>query len=160
MLEQIQARRNSRARVLLPSRKRSAMRKTTVGVALVCMLAAGPSFAHHGPAALGTVRITQPVLAGGMTLQPGTYEIRDTGEHGTPLPGQAEDAQAVIEFVANGMVVARDLAEVMPGRAVAVGTSGSSRQPIVQMLKGGDFMRISKDQGGERFLIHLRVAGS
>src|SRR5688572_10065295 len=136
------------------------MTKTTLGVALVCMLAAGQSFAHHGPAALGTVRITQPVLAGGTTLQPGTYEIRDTGKHGTPLPGQSEEAQAEIEFVANGMVVARDLAEVMPGRAVPVGTSGSSSHLVVQMLKGGDFMRISKDQGSERYLIHLRVAGN
>ena len=55
------------------------MRKTSVGVALACILAADPAFAHHTPSDLGTVRITQPVLAGGKVRQPGTYDIRDTG---------------------------------------------------------------------------------
>jgi len=56
-------------------------------------------------------------------------------------------------------VVARDVAELMPGLSGPVGTSGSSGRPSVQKLKGGDFLRISKDQNGERYLIHLRVAG-
>ena len=133
------------------------MTRTTVGFALACALAGGPAFAHHSPASLGTARITQSVVAGGTTLQPGTYEIRDTGEHAKPLPGQAPDSQAMVEFVANGMVVARDVAEVMSGREV-VGTSGSSAGLRVQMLKGGEFLRISKEQGGERYLIHLPVA--
>ena len=133
------------------------MTKFTVGLALACALAAGPAFAHHEPASLGTVRITQPVLAGGTTLQPGTYEVRDTGDHVTPLPGQSPDAQTVIEFVKDGMVVAKDVAEVMPGRAGAVGTSGSSGRVRAQMLKGGDFLRVSTDHNGERYLIHLPV---
>jgi hypothetical protein len=127
------------------------------------MLAAGPVLAHHAPSTLGTVRITQAVKAGGTMLQPGTYEIRDTGEHATPLPGQSEDAQTRIEFVANGMVVARDIAELMPAQPAPVGTSGatsgaSSARPRVEMLKGGDFMRVSASHGGERYLIHLPVA--
>lgn len=136
------------------------MTKTIAGIALACALAAGPAFAHHAPASLGTVRLTQAVIAGDTTLQPGTYEIRDAWEHVAPLPGQSDDAQTVIEFVVNGMVVARDVAEVTPSKTVPVGTSGSSARPIVQMLKGGGFMRISKSQNGERYLIHLRVAGN
>ena len=139
------------------------MTKISVGLALalVSALAAGPVFAHHAPVSLGTVRITQPVMAGGTTLQPGTYEVRDTGDHATPLPGQSPDGQAIIEFVKDGMVVAKDAAEVMPGRSGAVGTSGSSSKQLrVQMLKGGDFMRIATDHNGERYLIHLPLAAN
>lgn len=136
------------------------MMQTTLGIALVCALAAGPAFAHHSAVSLGTVRITQPVTAGGTTLQPGTYEVRDTGEHTKPLPGQSEDAQATIEFVSNGTVVARDVAEVMTAAPVPVGTSGSSSRLVVQTLRGNEFVRISTNRNGERYLIHLPMAGS
>jgi len=133
-------------------------RMITACLALV-VLAAGPALAHHAASSLGTVRITQPVMAGGKMLQPGTYEIRDTGEHATPLPGQSADAQTYVEFVANGTVMARDIAELMPGQNAPVGTSGgSSARPRVELLKGGDFMRVSTSHGGERYLIHLPVA--
>ena len=135
-------------------------RMITVCLALAGVFAAAPALAHHAASTLGTVRITQAVLAGGTMLQPGTYEIRDTGEHVTPLPGQAEDAQTYVEFVANGMVVARDVAELMPGRPGPVGTSGgSSARPLVQLLKGGDFLRVTTYRQAERYLIHLPVAG-
>jgi hypothetical protein len=99
-------------------------------------------------------------MAGGKTLQPGTYEIRDTGQHGTPLPGQSADAQAVIEFVAEGAVVATDIAEVMPGVPGAVGTSGAATTRLrLERLRGDEFMRVSAYRGGERYLIHLPIAG-
>ena len=137
-------------------------RMITACFALV-VLSAGPALAHHAASMLGTVRITQPVMAGGKMLQPGTYEIRDTGEHVTPLPGQSADAQTYVEFVANGMVMARDVAELMQDEPGPVGTSGTSggtsSRPRVDMLKGGDFMRVSMSRGSERLLIHLPVAG-
>jgi hypothetical protein len=121
--------------------------------------AAGAVYAHHEPSTLGTVQITQPVMAGGTRLEPGTYEIRLTGEHLTPLPGQSEEAVQRIEFVRNGMVAARDAAEVIPAEGGPVGTSGGeATRPRVQMLKGGDFLRVSTTRGGERYLIHLAVA--
>jgi hypothetical protein len=135
---------------------------TTAALALGTLLSTSIS-AHHAPAALGTVRLTQPVMAGGKMLQAGTYEIRDTGEHATPLPGQSDEAQTYVEFVANGTVAARDIAEVMTSEAVAVGTSGAtsggtSTRARVEMLKGGDFMRVSMSRGGQRYLIHMPVA--
>lgn len=134
------------------------MAKATVGLAFVCVLAAAPVSAHHGAAVLGTVQITQPVLAEGKMLPPGTYEIRDTGEHVMPLPGQSEDAQTYVEFVANGTVVAREVAEVMPGRPRPVGTAGrAAAQPRVELLRGGDFLRVSTHRENERYLIHLPV---
>ena len=75
------------------------MKMLTVTLALACALSASSALAHHPTATLGTVQITQPVMAGGTVLQPGTYEVRDTGEHVKPLPGQSEDAQTRVEFV-------------------------------------------------------------
>ena len=133
-------------------------RMITACFALVA-LGAGPALAHHAASMLGTVRITQSVMAGGKMLQPGTYEIRDTGEHVTPLPGQSADAQTYVEFVANGIVMARDVAELMQDQPGPVGTSGgTSSRPRVEMLKGGDFVRVSMSRGAERLLIHLPVA--
>jgi len=111
---------------------------------------------------LGTVRLTQPVLADGKPLSPGTYEIRLSGEHVTPLPGQSEDAGQWVEFVRDGMVAGREVAEVLPGPERAVGTSGSPAEGAarVEMLRGGDFLRVSANQGGARYLIHLPVAHS
>jgi hypothetical protein len=112
--------------------------------------------AHHGArGTLGTVRVTTPVMAGGTRLEPGVYEIRDTGQHVMPMPGQSADAEVYVEFVRNGMVVAREVAELIDPEGTAVGTSGSNSPARFEMLKGGDFARVSLTHDGERYLIHL-----
>lgn len=134
-------------------------RMTNACLALAGVLAAGPALAHHAASVLGKVRITHAVLADGKVLQPGTYEIRLTGEHLMPLPGQSEDAGQRVELVAHGIVAARDVAEVMAGGGVAVGTSGGSgARARVDLLKGGDFLRVSMSRDGERYLIYLPIA--
>jgi hypothetical protein len=131
-----------------------------ITVALGCLLAVLPTMAHHGPSVLGTVRITQPVMAGGQILEPGTYEMRLTGEHVDPLPGQSADAEQMVEFVKDGRVMARDVAQVMPGPASVVGTSGGASPPArVERLKADDFVRVSMNREGERFLVFLPIAG-
>ena len=129
--------------------------RTVVAYALGCALLAAPAFAHHSPSSLGSFRLTNPVQAGGTTLQPGTYEVRLTGEHVTPLPGQSDEATQRIEILSNGQVVARDAATVMAVTAAAVGTSGAPTFGRVEMLKGGDFLRVSFNKGSERFLLHF-----
>ena len=135
------------------------MTKTTlVSLVLGWVLSAGPAFAHHGPSSLGSIRLTHAVQVGGTTLQPGMYEVRLTGEHMPPLPGQSEDAVQGVEIVQNGQVVAKDAATVMPESHAAVGTSGGQARGRVEMLKGGDFVRASFSNGTERFLLHFAVA--
>lgn len=124
--------------------------------ALGCVMTVAPALAHHGPSSLGTVRFNQPVQVGGVTLQPGTYEVRLTGEHVAPLPGQSDEGEQRVEFVSSGQVVAKEVATVIPvSTAAVVGTSGSPSVGRVQMLKGNEFMRVSFNKGNERFLIHL-----
>jgi hypothetical protein len=109
------------------------------------------------------VTITQPVMADGMPLAPGTYEIWITDERPAAGAGSS-DAQRVVEFTQNGQVVAREVAEVFPraGREV-VGTSGTagSARARVEMLRGGEFVRVSINEADGRYLIHLPTgAGS
>ena len=131
----------------------------TFGIALVCALTAGPALAHHGPSMLGTVQITDAVMLGQTPLQPGTYEMRLTGEHLAPLPGQSEEAGQVVEFVKDGVVVGKDGAEVIAAASAPVGTSGrQATRARVERLKGDEFLRISMTKDGERYLIHLPLA--
>jgi len=128
----------------------------TIVLTFLAVFAAATAFAHHAPGSLGTVRIAEPVMAGGMPLQPGVYEIRDTGEHPDVLPGQSPDSRTKIEFVAGGKVVASDGAELMDASTTVAGTSGgSASRPRVEHLKGDEFLRISTTRDGERYLIYL-----
>lgn len=135
--------------------------KIIIRFALVLGLVVAAAASTYGASlTLGTVRIAQPVLADGKQLAPGTYEVRLTDEFLPPNPGQSPDAVRVVEFVKDGQVVARDAAEVMTPEGAAVGTSGraDSSKPRVEMLKGGEFVRVSATRDGVRYLIHLPVA--
>jgi hypothetical protein len=104
---------------------------------------------------LGTVRLTQPVVADGKPLPAGTYELRLTGQSLQPLPGQTPGGEQYVEFVSNGTVAGREVAVVMPVASASAGASGAATQPRVEMLRGGEFLRISTNRGGNRYLIHL-----
>jgi hypothetical protein len=135
--------------------------KIIIRVALALGMVAATAAAYAASVTLGTVRITQPVLADGKPLPPGTYEVRLTDEFLPPNPGQSPDAVRVVEFVKGGQVVARDGAEVITSEGSSVGTSGGaagSSRPRVDLLKGGEFVRVSATRDGMRYLIHLPVA--
>jgi hypothetical protein len=124
------------------------------------LLGVSTAWAHHTTPGRThpTVTITQSVMAGGEPLAPGTYEIWITDERPDVGAGAPSDAQRVVEFVQNDKVVAREVAEVFPrGDAQAVGTSGSAGRATarVEMLKGGDFVRIAVNDADARYLIHL-----
>jgi hypothetical protein len=109
---------------------------------------------------LTAVQITQSVLANGKPLPAGLYELRLSNERPTPLPGQSPDAERWVEFVANGAVVARDVAVVL--RDDDLPSVGASSVPArdgtrVELLKGGEFLRISVRRGSERYLVYLPV---
>jgi hypothetical protein len=148
-------------------------RHSISAVAAACVLAAGLSvqasaradaaFAQteSTSAVLGTVRITHPVLANGQALPPGTYQLRVTAERPQPLPGQSAAAQRWVEFVAaDGTVIGRDIAEIIGFDERPVGTSGRAGRggTRVEMLRGGDFLRVSAYGDEGRYLIHLPVA--
>ena len=111
--------------------------------------------------ALAQVRIPVTVTANGQPLPAGTYELRLAG--GAPIPnaGQSPDSQRFVEFVGGGSVVGRDVAEILRDSDLpAVGASAERAADGVRVdvLKGGDFVRVSVKREGTRYLIHLPVA--
>ena len=109
---------------------------------------------------LTTVRIGTAVTAGGTSLPVGAYEIRLTGERPAPLAGQPQNSQEWVEFVADGKVVAREAAEILYDDDLEAAGEGSQRVKSgtrVEMLKDGEFLRISVKRERERYLIYLSV---
>ena len=107
-----------------------------------------------------SVRIPVAVLADRKPLPAGLYSLRLTGEQPSQ-PGQPPGAQEIVEILAGGNVVARETAEVLRDEALpAVGASSVSVQSgtRVEMLKGGEFLRISMKRDGARYLVYLPIA--
>ena len=138
-------------------------------VLLSCLVAgsfgAGNAWAHHTVAGrvhpvMTTVQITQPVLAGGQPLAPGTYELIVTDESPAIEAGRSNETQRWVEFVRDRMVVARELAEVFPHPETPVGTSGApgASRAIVQKLKADDFVRVSVNAPNARYLVYLPLS--
>jgi hypothetical protein len=117
------------------------------------------AWAHHQVAGRThpTVTITQQVLADGKPLPPGKYEVWITDQRPDVGAGAPSENQRVVEFAQNGQVVAREIAEVFPSGRDVVGTSGNAgpARARVERLTGGEFIRVSVNEPGGRFLIHL-----
>ena len=133
---------------------------------LVCAFSTGRPIAEFGDVAnadanvLATVRIGIAVAAGGTLLSPATYQLRLTGEHPDPPVGQPRNAQEWIEFSKDGNVVAREAAEILyDDDLTPLGASSQRARPgtRVEMLKGGEFLRISVKRERDRYLIYLPV---
>jgi hypothetical protein len=121
---------------------------------VVWLSTASPAIAQtQGPAAaVRKFTVSEPVLAGGAPLAPGTYEIRIVTAGGETTSGST--AQRAVEIVAGGKVVAREVAEIVAA-SETVGTSGNPSSVRVEKLKEGDFVRVSFVEGTDRYLIYL-----
>jgi hypothetical protein len=115
-----------------------------------------------GVTVLGTVNIPRPVTADGKPLAAGTYTVRLTAETASPAPGQTASLERWAEFVQGGKVAGRELVSIVPADEVKdtmpgpdmpgkVGRAGSR----VEMLKGGEYLRVWIARGGHNYLIHL-----
>jgi hypothetical protein len=136
-----------------------------VGVLGAAAAAVGMPTAHvsaqsaNANTTLATVRIARKVTAGGSALDPGTYQLRLTGEHPQPAAGASPDAEEFVEFVKSGKVVAREVATVVSKddiKEVAKGeTPPAPGTAKVELLKGNDYLRIWANKGGTNYLVHL-----
>jgi hypothetical protein len=109
---------------------------------------------------LARVRITTNVLANGAPLSPGTYDVRLTDQRPTPAVGQSLEARQWVEFVTGGKVVASEVAEVLHDNDLPPVGASSIRVPNgtrVEILKGGDLLRVSVKREGVRYLVYLPV---
>lgn len=110
---------------------------------------------------LGTVRIPRAVKADGKPLPAGTYQLRLTTDEAKPdAVGTSGRLERWVEFVQKGEVKGREVATIVPqGETDMVVQDAPPRagRAKVQLLKGGDYLRVWINRGGNQYLIHLVV---
>jgi len=112
---------------------------------------------------LGTARLTKGVMADGKALAAGSYTLRLAADAVKPVSGQGPDNAKWVEFVQGGQVKGRELASVVPQaevKGVIKGTAPAANTAKVELLKGGEYLRVWAHRGGNHYLIHLLVAAS
>lgn len=109
--------------------------------------------------ALGTVRLTKGLKADGKELPAGTYQVRLTADEAKPdAKGSSEILERWVEFVKGGKVVGREVVSIVPANEAKLvqkdspPPSGGSK---VETLKGGDYVRVWINRGGNYYLVHL-----
>ena len=112
-----------------------------------------------GELALGTVTLGKAVKADGKPLAAGTYQVRLTAQQATPdAKGQTEAAERWVEFVRGGKVLGREVVTIVPQAEIALVQKDSPparNGAKVETLKGGDYVRVWINRGGNYYLIHL-----
>ena len=120
-----------------------------------------------GETNLGTVSIPRAVMADGKPLPAGRYTVRLTAQTASPAPGALAELERWVEFVQGGQVRGRELVSIVPAEEVkmtmpgpdmpgGVGRTGTR----VEMLKGGEFLRVWIARAGHNYLIHLPPAAA
>jgi hypothetical protein len=117
--------------------------------------------APEGQMALGSVHIPKAVKADGKPLPAGTYQVRLTADTASQeAKGQTKALERWAEFMKGGKVVGREVVTIVPQADIskvqkdAPPKAGSSK---VETLKGGDYVRVWINKGGNHYLVHLPV---
>ena len=110
------------------------------------------------------------MTADGKTLASGSYTVRLTAQSAQPtVPGQLPDLNRWVEFVRGGTVAGREVVSIIPADEVDDTQQGPDlevkRRHVptggrkVEMLKGGDYLRVWINRGGFDYLVHLVPSG-
>jgi hypothetical protein len=112
-----------------------------------------------GAMALGSVHIPKGVKADGKDLPAGTYQVRLTADEAKPdAKGSTEQLERWVEFVKGGQVAGREVVSIVPSsekQLVQKDTPPPSGGSKVETLKGGDYVRVWINRGGNYYLVHL-----
>jgi hypothetical protein len=122
---------------------------------------AGPANVADTAMALGSVHIPRAVKADGKPLAAGTYQVRLTTEEAKPdAVGTSGKLERWVEFVKAGKVAGREVATIVPQSEIGLvqkDTPPHAGGSKVEMLKGGDYLRVWINKGGNHYLVHLPV---
>ena len=120
---------------------------------------APPPTVPTGDLAVGSVNISRPVKADGQPLPAGTYQVRLTSRTATPeAKGETPAAARWVEFVRGGKVVGREVVTIVPQSEISLVQKDSppaQNGAKTELLKGGDYVRVWINRGGNHYLIHL-----
>jgi hypothetical protein len=122
--------------------------------------AADVSALPSGEVDLGSVRIPRAVQANGEPLPVGSYQVRLTPETASATEGKGAtpEYERWVEFLKGGKPVGREMASVIPNSEIdKVAQSGQPRAngSRVELLKGGDYVRVWIRRGDANVLVHL-----
>ena len=122
----------------------------------------GPAVsAPEGQIALGSIRLSRTVKADGKSLPAGTYQVRLTAETAAPdAKGATAGLERWVEFVQGGKVRGREVASIIPQAEidkVQKDTPPGRNSSKVETLKGGDYVRLWINRGGNHYLVHFPV---
>ena len=99
-------------------------------------------------------------LANGQPLAAGDYQLRITTERPAPAAGQSPAAECWVEFVRGGAVAGREVASVISAEEIGTVAKGPGPKPHavrVDLLKGGDYLRIWLNSAGTHYIVNLPV---
>jgi hypothetical protein len=134
-------------------------------LSVVVMAAAVTSGAAFGqtkapPTVLGAVRLSQAVMANGQPLAAGTYQVRLTTDTPAAVIGESPNGERWVEFTKGGVAAGREVATVISAGdigSVAKGPRPAAGAPRVELLKGGEYVRVWIVRGANNYLVNLRV---
>ncbi len=112
-----------------------------------------------GEIRLGSVHLPKAVKADGKPLPAGTYQVRLTAQSASPdAKGQTAGAERWVEFVKGGKVAGREVVTIVSKDEVK-NVQKDSPPPLngakVETLKGGDYVRVWINRGGNHYLVHF-----
>src|SRR5262249_21388299 len=117
--------------------------------------------APEGTVQLGTVHIPKEVKADGKPLPAGTYTVRVTGDAASPdAKGETKSLERWAEFLKGGKVAGREVVTIVPQSDISKVQKDTPPKPNsakVETLKGGDYVRVWFNKGGNHYLGHLPV---
>ncbi|MGH9408836.1 MAG: hypothetical protein ACRD1V_05215 [Vicinamibacterales bacterium] len=108
---------------------------------------------------LGTVHLPKETKADGKPLPAGTYQVHLTTDAANPAAtGADQSLERWVEFRKAGKVVGREVVSIVPKdetKMVQKDTPPGPGQSKVQALKGGDYVRVWINKGGNYYLVYL-----
>ena len=117
------------------------------------------AMAPDGEMTLGSVHIPKGVKADGKPLSAGTYTVRLTPQTASPdAKGQTASLERWVEFMKGGKVAGREVDTIVPQSEISKVQKDTPPKPNgakVETLKGGDYVRVWINKGGNHYLLHL-----
>jgi len=115
-----------------------------------------------GEMQLGSIHLGKGVKADGKPLAAGTYQLRLTAEAASPdAKGQTPSSERWVEFLQRGQVKGREVVTIVPQSEidkVQKDAPPHANASKVETLKGGEYVRVWINRGGNHYLLHLPTA--
>ena len=132
-------------------------------IGLLAGLSSGIASGQPSTSALGSVHLTYAAIADSKPLAPNLYLLRLTNDEPKPAVGKSPNAERWVEFVKDGRVAAREVATVVSVKdteTITMRPPPLANQSRVDVLKDGNYVRISINRGGTMYILNMPPAGT